>query len=94
MATQVHSSYLVLSWSKPFDNYAPIQGYYVLYNQLALNGGEELWQVVLEPAVNLTDLHPGIIYSVVIIAFNDIGNSSESEIITFETLEEGLSTFH
>ena len=93
MATQVHSSYLVLSWSEPFNNYAPVQGYYVFYNQLAL-GGEELWQVVLEPAVNLTHLHPGITCSVVIVAYNEIGNSSESEIITFETLEEGLSTLH
>lgn len=90
MATQVHSSYLVLSWSEPFDNYAPVQGYYVFYNV----GGEELWQVVLEPAVNLTHLHPGITCSVVIVAFNEIGNSSESKIITFETLEEGLSTLH
>ena len=45
--------------------------------------------MALEPAVNLTDLHPRILYSVVIVAFNDIGNSSESEIITFGILEEG-----
>ena len=92
-ATQVHSSYLVLSWGEPFDNYAPVQGYYVFYNPLVL-GGEDLWQVVLEPAVNLTDLHPGITYNVLIVAFSEIGNSSESEIVNFETLEEGLSTFH
>ena len=90
MAIQVHSRYLILTWSEPLDNYAPVQGYYVLYNQLAI-GGEELWQLIFTvPAVNLTHLHPGITYSVVIVAFNEIGNSSKSEVISFETLEEGL----
>ena len=68
------------------------KAYYVHYNLLTLVE-KELWQVALEPAVNLTDLHPRILYSVVIVAFNDIGNSSESEIITFGILEEGCQLF-
>lgn len=46
-----------------------------------------------ESVINITDLYPGVIYSVVIIAFNEIGSSLESNVTMFKTMEEGLFFF-
>ena len=50
-------------------------------------------QNALQETANLTGLFPGVTYNITVIAYNDIGNSSESETISFTTLEDGMYMF-
>jgi hypothetical protein len=76
-------------WVEPHDNNAPILGYFVSYNQPVFAGGERITLNVSEEKVNVTNLLPGVVYNFTVIAYNDIGNSTASEITSQRTLEEG-----
>ena len=39
--------------------------------------------------VNVTELYPGVTYNFTILAFNEVGNSSSSDVTPFRTLDEG-----
>ena len=45
---------------------------------------------VSEERVNVTELFPGVTYNFTVTAYNDIGNSSESENTPVRTLDEGM----
>ena len=44
--------------------------------------------------VNVTELYPGVMYNFTVLAFNEVGNSSSSDVTSFRTLEEGESLSH
>ena len=93
-AVETQSRYLVLTWMEPHDNNAPVLGYFVSYNQPVFAGGERVTLNVTEEMVNVTNLLPGVIYNFTVIAYNDIGNSAESETTPLSTLEEGKHFIH
>ena len=39
---------------------------------------------------DITGLHPGVTYNFTVVAFNEIGDSSPSNIASIRTLEEGM----
>ena len=80
---------VVFTWMEPHDNNAPILGYFVLYKQPSFAGGEEVVQQVADKTVHVFELLPGVTYNLTVIAYNEIGNSTESESLTVKTLEEG-----
>lgn len=88
-ALEIQSRSLGLSWIEPHDNNAPIQGYFVIYVQPTFAGGERFVKSTSDVAITLTELFPGVAYNFTVIAYNDIGNSTESEAIHIRTLEEG-----
>ena len=45
---------------------------------------------VSDETANVTDLFPGVTYNFTVTAFNDIGNSTESESTPVRTLDEGM----
>ena len=79
---------------EPHDNNAPIVGYFVSYDQPVFAGGERTTLNVSEEMVNVTNLFPGFTYNFTVIAYNDIGNSIESETTPLSTLEEGEHSVH
>ena len=88
---ETQSQYLVLMWEEPHDNNAPIQGYYVFYNQPSYAMGLMIVLAVNDTMANVTELYPGVTYNFTVIAFNGVGNSSQSAVTPFRTLEEGRS---
>ena len=42
--------------------------------------------------VNVTELYPGVTYNFTVLAFNEVGNSSSSDVTPFRTLDEGESS--
>ena len=86
----IQSRSVTLAWNKPHDNNAPIEGYFVLYDQPAFAGGVTVVIPSSQEKVNLTELFPGVAYNFSVIAYNVIGNSSESNYsVQLTTLEEG-----
>ena len=92
-AVETQSRYLILSWIEPHHNNAPILGYFVSYNRPIFAGGESVTLNVSEEMANVTNLFPRFTYSFTVIAYNDIGNSTESEATPLMTLEEGRTIF-
>ena len=88
----VMSQSLIITWTAPFDNNAPILGYYIsYYNPSFIYDGSQV-EILIDEAVEeflVTDLHPGVSYEFTLVAFNEIGNSTESDPLFNETLEEG-----
>lgn len=89
----VSSRNLTLLWAIPYDNNAPILGYFIFYESpYFINGGREIitrhdedfGELIIE------DLHPGEYYEFTVVAFNEEGNSSQSDIYRIQTLEEGM----
>ena len=75
---------------EPHDNNAPILGYFVSYNQPGFAGrGLVIVLNVTETMANVTDLYPGVTYNFTVMAFNEVGNSSQSDVAPFRTVEEG-----
>ena len=89
-ANETQSRYLVLTWVEPHDNNAPILGYLVSYNQPGFAGGGIVTLNVSEEMVNVTELFPGVTYNFTVIAYNNIGNSTQSETTPLRTLDEGM----
>ena len=88
----MYSRNLTLIWSIPHDNNAPILGYYIFYQTpVFVEGGIEVLLTLddNEGMLLIGNLHPGEFYSFSIIAFNEEGNSTESESYRILTLEEG-----
>ena len=75
-------------WVEPYDNNAPILGYFVSYNWPGF-AGERVTLNVSKEMVNVTNLLPGVTYMFTVVAYNDIGNSTESEPTPLSTLDEG-----
>lgn len=88
---EIQSRFLILTWTEPHDNNAPIQGYFVSYMQPSFAGGEIVVDSVSNNLIDVFRLFPGITYNFTVIAYNEIGNSSESDSISIMTLEEGKS---
>ena len=61
-----------------------------MYNQPNFAGGGMMVLNVSKETVNVTDLLPGVTYNFTVIAYNDIGNSTESETTPLRTLDEGM----
>ena len=85
----IQSRSVTLTWNKPHYNNAPIEGYFVLYDEPVFAGGETVVIPSSQEQVNLTELFPGVAYNFSVIAYNVIGNSSESNSVQLTTLEEG-----
>ena len=88
----IQSRSLVLSWIKPHDNNAPIEGYFVLYTQPTFAGGEVIVNSTVDEMITLHELLPGVAYNFTVHAYNAIGLSIASEVIQVQTLEEGNHT--
>ncbi len=89
----VSSRSLVLLWAIPHDNNAPILGYSITYrNPFFIESGKEIMLTLDENIgeLKVKDLHPGIYYNFSVIAFNEEGQSAQSEIYIVRTLEEGM----
>ena len=62
-----------------------------MYQRLSFLGGtDETVNTSIEMAV-ITGLHPGVTYNFTVVAFNDIGDSDPSEVLSVPTLEESKS---
>ena len=89
----VYSRNLTLIWAIPHDNNAPILGNFIFYrNPFFIENGSD---VLLTDDDNVGEfivenLHPGEFYNFTIIAFNEEGNSAESDTYRVRTLEEGM----
>ena len=89
----VYSRNLTLIWAIPHDNNAPILGNLIFYrNPSFIENGSD---VLLTDDDNVGEfivgnLHPGEFYNFTIIAFNEEGNSAESDSYRVRTLEEGM----
>ena len=82
-----------LEWEEPPDNNAPIMGYRVMYRQpvfLDANSRVEVINTTAEMVI-IPGLHPGVTYNFTVVAFNEIGDSTPSNIASIRTLEEGMS---
>ena len=88
-AIEIQSQFLSFSWDVPHGNNAPVLGYYVMYKQPSFAGGETIVLDVPTEMVEVFDLFPGVTYNFTVIAYNDLGNSTESEVFSLTTLEEG-----
>ena len=90
--TNVTSRNLTLFWTEPHDNNAPILGYLVIYSDPPFLGGDEVVLTVYEDEQQLfiENLHPGSTYNFTVLAFNNEGNSEQSDLFTIRTLEEGI----
>ena len=86
---EIQSRSLVISWIKPHDNNAPILGYFIFYEQPSFAGGEMIIFPTADEGASLTELFPGVTYNFTVIAYNAIGNSTESDSIQLKTLDEG-----
>ena len=89
IVVDVQSRSTSLSWTEPHDNNAPIQGYFVLFEEPTFAGGEIVTVATSQENAVLTDLFPGVEYNFTVVAYNEIGNSSESENVQVLTEEEG-----
>ena len=84
MAIEIQSRFIVINWTEPHDNNAPISGYYIFVNNITL-----IMNLSNQTEYNITELSPYTNYNISVLAFNTIGNSSVSEEIVNETLEDG-----
>ncbi len=87
-AVEVTTTSLLLQWVEPHDNNAPILGYRITYNRPSFLGGTEVILNNTVEMINITGLHPGASYTFVVIAFNDIGDSSQGSLVV-STAETG-----
>ena len=85
----LNSTAILLNWSEPHDNNAPILGYRVMYTRPEFLDGSDVELGVISEMAVVTDLHPGVTYNFTVIAFNEIGNSRESAVAMVATKEEG-----
>ena len=79
-------------WEEPHNNNAPITGYRVTYQQPAFldpSSGVQVVNSTVEMA-DITGLHPGVTYNFTVVAFNEIGDSTPSDMVSVTTLEEGV----
>ena len=58
--------------------------------QPSFAGGEMIVVSVLNETAIVYDLIPGVTYNFTVIAYNEIGNSSDSQTLPLKTLEEGI----
>ena len=80
-----------LVWEEPHNNNTPITGYRVMYQQPAFldsSSGVQVVNSTVEMA-DITGLHPGVTYNFTVVAFNEIGDSAPSDMVSVTTLEEG-----
>ena len=90
----VSSRSLTISWTKPYNNNDPITGYNISYqNPDCLVNVSNVTQNVTvsseEEQVMITGLHPGEVYTFVIIAINNVCPSQISSPASIHTMEEG-----
>ena len=65
-----------------------------MYQQPIFLGGDvQIVNSTVEMA-EITDLHPGVTYDFTVVAFNEIGDSTQSNIASIETLEEGMLVYN
>ena len=90
----VNSRNVVITWTEPHDNNAPITNYSISYQNpdCLVNANNVSQNVTVSSTmeqVMITNLHPGENYTFIIIAINDICPSQPSEPASVRTLEEG-----
>lgn len=93
----VTSRNLTLTWSRPFESNAPILGYYLFYSHPSfITGDRSVTEEVTEreEMIEINGIHPGVTYYFTVIAYNEEGNSPESEGLSVRTLEEGNYLFN
>jgi len=79
---------------EPHDNNAPISGYRVSYMQPAfIMEMRQREENTTSEMITITNLFPGVDYTFIITAFNEIGQSVPSEPLTVRTLDESKSMF-
>ena len=83
--TTSHS--ITLVWEEPHNNNTPIAGYRVTYKRPAFNGISDGVQVVNSTVemADITGLHPSVTYNFTVVAFNEIGDSAPSDIVSVST---------
>ena len=91
----VSSHSLTINWTKPYDNNDPIAEYNISYqNPDCLVNVSNVTQNVTvsseEEQVIITGLHPGEVYTFVIIAINNVCPSQASLPVSVRTMEEGM----
>ncbi|CAL4128076.1 unnamed protein product, partial [Meganyctiphanes norvegica] len=74
---------LEVNWSKPLDNFSPINDYTVVWTNVY--SGEELEDISPEPPYNITGLTPCTTYTISVIGYNYVGNGKPSDIVTLTT---------
>ena len=86
----VTSRSLTLQWVEPHDSNAPILGYKVIYTEPEFLNGTSVTLPSNRTALEVTNLVPGVTYNFTVVAFNNIGNSPQSNITSVRTLDEGI----
>ena len=61
-----------------------------MYSQPNYLGGDMIVLNTTEERVDISGLHPGVIYEFTVVAFNGIGDSVLSEVFNQITNEEGI----
>lgn len=74
---------------EPHHNNAPVLGYEVSYLTPLFLGVDQITINTTFEMVNISNLHPGVVYNFTIVAFNEIGASRPSHVAMFATLDEG-----
>ncbi len=91
MAVNFSSREINLTWVEPHDNNAPIMGYLVMYVEPEFVAGEREEVVNIsgsEEMATISGLFPGVNYTFTVTAYNEIGDSAPSDLLTVRTLAE------
>lgn len=86
----VTSRNLILRWVEPHDSNAPILGYKVMYMEPDFLRGTLVTLPSNRTTLEVTNLVPGVTYNFTVVAFNNIGDSPQSDIAPVRTLDEGI----
>lgn len=86
----VTSRSLTLQWVEPHDSNAPILGYKVMYTEPDFLRGNPVTLPSNRTTLEVTNLVPGVTYNFTVVAFNNIGDSPQSNIAPVRTLDEGI----
>ena len=89
MSVRATFSDISLTWVKPHDNNAPITKYKVAYMQQSETGERERVVNTTVEMATITDLSPGVTYTITVTAINEIGPSVPSATRTVMTLAMG-----
>ena len=85
----LNSTAILLMWTEPHDNNAPITGYVIRYQQPQFLGGGEVSRTSPDSDMAvIADLHPGVTYTFTVEAFNGIGTGRQSSEIQVNTSDE------
>ena len=92
--SNVSSRSLTINWTKPYNNNDPITGYNISYQNPdclvnVSNVTQNMTVFSEKEQIMITGLHPGEVYTFVIIAINNVCPSQASLPVSVRTMEEG-----